>query len=186
VRGRDRGATTVFNLGGTPEQLEWRRRVVDGDLLEPTIYTSPPFFNEPRVDSPDEVEHEIAATVAAGYDLLKYREIVGPNPTTVGLSLDAYQRMNEAARRARLPLVGHAPVNLGLDAMVNARQQALAHVGRSGEFGTIAVGKRADLLLVERDPLQDLSSLQRPVGVMVRGRWLNREQLDSLLTALRS
>jgi cytosine/adenosine deaminase-related metal-dependent hydrolase len=100
--------TTVFNLGGTPEHLEWRRRLIVGELVGPTIYTSPPFFNEPRVKSPEEVEREIAATVAAGYDLLKFREIVGPNPapTTVGLSLSAYERMNEAARRARLPLIG--------------------------------------------------------------------------------
>jgi cytosine/adenosine deaminase-related metal-dependent hydrolase len=125
------GVTTVFNLGGTTEHLEWRRRVIAGELIGPTIYTSPPFFNEPRVNSAEEVEREIAATAAADYDLLKFREIVGPNPapTTVGLSLSAYETMNEAARRARLPLIGHAPVNLGLDAMLHARQQALAHVG---------------------------------------------------------
>lgn len=125
------GVTTVLNLGGTPEHLDWRRRIIAGELLAPTIYTSPPFFNEPRVNSPEEVEREVAATVAAGYDLLKFREIVGrdPAPTTVGLSLTAYQRMNDAARRTGLPLVGHAPVNLGLDAMLDARQQSLAHVG---------------------------------------------------------
>ena len=125
------GVTTVFNLGGTAEHLDWRRRVIAGDLLAPTIYTSPPFFNEPYVTSPEEVEREISASVTAGYDLLKFREIVGRarGPTTVGLSVMAYRRMNDAARRAGLPLVGHAPVNLGLDAMLDARQQSLAHVG---------------------------------------------------------
>jgi hypothetical protein len=39
----------------------------------------------------------------------------------------------------------------------------------------VTVGKRADLLLVERNPLQDLSTLKTPLGVMVRGRWLPRE-----------
>jgi hypothetical protein len=125
------GVTTVINLGGTSEHLDWRRRIIAGELLAPTIYTSPPFFNEPRVNSPEEVEREISATATAGYDLLKFREIVGryPAPTTVGLSLTAYQRMNDAARRVGLPLVGHAPVNLGLDAMLDARQQSLAHIG---------------------------------------------------------
>ena len=125
------GVTTVFNLGGTAEHLDWRRRIIAGDSLAPTIYTSPPFFNEPRVTSLQDVEREIAASVAAGYDLLKFREIVGrdPGPTTVGLSLTAYRRMNDAAQRAGLPLVGHAPVNLGLDTMLEARQQSLAHVG---------------------------------------------------------
>ena len=125
------GVTTVFNLGGTAEHLDWRRRVIAGDLLAPTIYTSPPFFNEPYVTSPEDVEREIAASAAAGYDFLKFREIVNPRrgPTTVGLSGMAYSTMNDAARQAGLPLIGHAPVNLGLDAMLEARQQSLAHVG---------------------------------------------------------
>src|SRR5262245_9577426 len=125
------GVTTVFNLGGSPDQLEWRRRILAGEMIAPTIYTSPPFFNEPLVNTPDEVEREIAVIVADGYDLLKFREIVGfnPAPTTVGLSRPAYRTMNEAARRANLPLVGHAPVNLGLEAMLEARQHSLAHVG---------------------------------------------------------
>ena len=39
------------------------------------------------------------------------------------------------------------------------------------EFGTIAVGRRADLLLVESNPLERLSTLRQPLGVMARGRW---------------
>ena len=48
--------------------------------------------------------------------------------TTTGLSLPAYSRMIEAAAAARIPLVGHAPVNLGLEVLLQARQP-LAHVG---------------------------------------------------------
>jgi hypothetical protein len=58
-------------------------------------------------------------------------------------------------------------------------------LGKGNEFGTIAVGRRADFLLVERNPLQDLSSLRQPAGVMVRGRWLSRERLQTMLAALR-
>jgi hypothetical protein len=52
------------------------------------------------------------------------------------------------------------------------------------EFGTIAVGKRADLLLVDGNPLQDLTRLKQPVGVMVRGRWLGRQDLQRRLAPL--
>jgi hypothetical protein len=48
------------------------------------------------------------------------------------------------------------------------------------EFGTVAVGKRADLLLVESNPLRDLAALRDPAGVMVRGKWLPRERLKRL------
>lgn len=55
------GVTTVVNLSGTPTILEWRRRINAGTLLGPTIYTSGPFVNEPRVNTPDEVERDIVA-----------------------------------------------------------------------------------------------------------------------------
>ena len=59
-----------------------------------------------------------------------------------------------------------------------------AFLGKTKEFGTIAVGQRADLLLVARNPLENLEALKRPIGVMVRGNWLPREKLDELLKPL--
>lgn len=49
------------------------------------------------------------------------------------------------------------------------------------DFGTIAVGQRADLVLLSANPLDALNTLRRPAGVMVRGRWLDRAELDRLL-----
>jgi hypothetical protein len=53
--------------------------------------------------------------------------------------------------------------------------------GRGGEFGVIAPGATADLVLLDADPLADLAVLERPRGVMVRGSWLSREWLDAAL-----
>jgi len=41
-------------------------------------------------------------------------------------------------------------------------------------------------VLAERNPLQDLTTLMKPLGVMVRGQWLTREALEQMVTALRS
>ena len=46
-------------------------------------------------------------------------------------------------------------------------------------LGTIETGKIANLLLVDENPLLDLSSLENPIFVFVKGRKLNRETLDS-------
>ena len=119
------GITTVMNLGGTPTQLDWKRRIESGELLGPTIYTSGAFINEPRVITPEDVRREILDQAREGYDLIKFHEL---DETTTGLSLPAYRAMIETAREAGLPLVGHAPVNLGLDVMLEAHQ-AVAHVG---------------------------------------------------------
>ena len=55
-------------------------------------------------------------------------------------------------------------------------------LGRSGEFGTITAGARADLLLLNADPLRDVANAAQRAGVMVRGRWLAENELRNLVT----
>jgi Amidohydrolase family len=56
-------------------------------------------------------------------------------------------------------------------------------------FGTIEVGKRADLILVEGNPLKDVAAVARRAGVMVRGKWLPeseiRRRLDEIAASWR-
>jgi len=47
------------------------------------------------------------------------------------------------------------------------------------DLGTIEEGKMANLLLLDGNPLVELSSLENPTCVFVKGRKLNRETLDS-------
>jgi imidazolonepropionase-like amidohydrolase len=47
--------------------------------------------------------------------------------------------------------------------------------------GTISVGKQADFVLLEANPLDDISNTQRIAGVVQAGRWLSRESLDGML-----
>ncbi len=47
------------------------------------------------------------------------------------------------------------------------------------QLGTIEEGKVANLLVVDENPLDNLSSLRKPTYVFVNGRKLNRETLDS-------
>lgn len=56
-------------------------------------------------------------------------------------------------------------------------------LGVPGEFGTVTVGARADLLLLPANPLSDIRATADLQGVMVRGRWLDRDALDRLLAA---
>lgn len=52
---------------------------------------------------------------------------------------------------------------------------------QQNEFGTVAVGKRADLLLLEANPLEDVRNAAKRVGVMVRGRWFTEAELRERL-----
>ncbi len=59
-----------------------------------------------------------------------------------------------------------------------------AHLGLDGNFGTVAEGNRADLVLLGSNPLENLESLTDRVGVMVRGRWVSRQEIDEGLARL--
>jgi imidazolonepropionase-like amidohydrolase len=52
------------------------------------------------------------------------------------------------------------------------------------EFGAVRAGLAADLILAARNPLEDVTALARPDGVMVRGRWLDRAELDRKLAEI--
>lgn len=49
------------------------------------------------------------------------------------------------------------------------------------DFGTVEVGMRADLLLLDANPLQSVANLSKRAGVMVRGRWLPESELHKML-----
>lgn len=53
-------------------------------------------------------------------------------------------------------------------------------VGLAGEVGELAVGLRADLVVLEADPTRDIAATRGIVGVCLGGRWLDREALDAL------
>jgi hypothetical protein len=53
-------------------------------------------------------------------------------------------------------------------------------LGLDGEQGTIAIGKRADLLLLARDPLRDVGHAASPVGMALNGRWFGETELRRL------
>lgn len=49
------------------------------------------------------------------------------------------------------------------------------------EFGTVAVGRRADLILLNANPADDISHIQNRVGVMVNGRWIPSDEIERRL-----
>jgi imidazolonepropionase-like amidohydrolase len=58
------------------------------------------------------------------------------------------------------------------------------HLKIDHSFGTVSVGQRADLVLLGSNPLEDLDNLNDRVGVLIRGRWVPKVEIDSGLAAL--
>lgn len=56
--------------------------------------------------------------------------------------------------------------------------------GQTGEYGTIVEGASADLILLEANPLDDIANMRKNAGVMVRGQWLSKEEIDKRLAEI--
>jgi len=56
--------------------------------------------------------------------------------------------------------------------------------GTLKDTGTIEQGKRADLVLLDADPLKDVRNTTRRAGVMLRGRWMPQAEIETRLAAI--
>ena len=68
--------------------------------------------------------------------------------------------------------------------LLTATRNAGEYHKNKARFGTVTAGTRADLILVNGDPLRDLSNVARRAGVMVRGRWLAEDEIQKRLAAV--
>ena len=53
--------------------------------------------------------------------------------------------------------------------------------GEEDDRGTVEIGKFADLMLLDENPLADIGNSRRVHGTMLRGRWVSRTELDAIL-----
>ncbi|HET7220834.1 MAG TPA: amidohydrolase family protein, partial [Vicinamibacterales bacterium] len=67
------------------------------------------------------------------------------------------------------------------EALGAATGGAAAFMGLDRETGSITAGKRADMVLLDANPLEDITRVSRIAGVAVRGRWFDRAALARLL-----
>ncbi len=70
------------------------------------------------------------------------------------------------------------------EVLVTGTRNPALYFGTPEEFGTIEVGRRADMILLEANPLDDIANVRRRAGVLVRGKWLPeseiRQRLDEI------
>lgn len=69
------------------------------------------------------------------------------------------------------------------EALVTGTRNPAVYYGTE-EWGTVAEGRVADLVLLDGNPLEDVAHVQAVAGVMLRGTWLPREFLDAGLVRI--
>ncbi len=78
-------------------------------------------------------------------------------------------------------------VDVGLtpfEALRTSTTTPFEYLGEGERAGMVAVGESSDLLLVDGDPLEDVSAASRVAGVLIRGRWIGGEEIHRRMEEL--
>jgi imidazolonepropionase-like amidohydrolase len=100
------------------------------------------------------------------------------------MGTDAPQRFSVPGFSLERELDVMAAAGMSPFAILQSGTTAVAsHFGWS-DTGTIATGKRADLILLDANPLTSIANMRRRAGVMANGRWLSKADIDARLGAI--
>ena len=70
------------------------------------------------------------------------------------------------------------------EALASATRLPATWLGIEDKTGTVEAGKYADLILLDSNPLDNISNTRKISGVFVNGRWVSRRKIDNMLSAL--
>jgi hypothetical protein len=121
------GVTTVRNMRGFPELLDFRREVEAGLIIGPQIYSTGPGNNsggcawpfDRRVETLAEAHKEVSRDRADGFDAVKI---------FTGLNAAAYHWLAAEARASGLAVYGHVPDAVRLEGVSDAHQDSIEHL----------------------------------------------------------
>jgi imidazolonepropionase-like amidohydrolase len=152
-----------------PEMRYMPRNVLDGWVQAKRNFSARPDFQPAAAQRLVEVRrrltralHEGGAPLALGSDAPQFFNVPG-------FSIHHEMRMMVDA--------GLTPYQV----LATGTRYPAVYFGTPDDFGTVAAGRRADLILLDANPLQDIGNVRRVAGVMVRGRWLPQQQIRQRL-----
>jgi len=138
------GVTTVQALSATPEELVLRDRIARGELLGPRLVLAPMIDGPGKawppplatwVANPEEARAAVRRAKQDGYDALKAYSF---------LSLESYDALVAEAAAVGLDVIGHVPMEVGVDHLVASGQTMIAHSEElakhaRGDYSTAAI-----------------------------------------------
>ena len=121
------GVTTVQELFAKPEQIGLRQRIDRGELLGPRIILAQTLDGPKKawppplttwVASPDEAREAVRQAKVLGFDKIKVYSF---------LDRESYDAIVSTARELKMDVIGHIPMALSLEYVLDAGQKFIAH-----------------------------------------------------------
>lgn len=122
--------------------------------------------------------HAVFLAILAGLHSGGAHLLLGTDTMKVG-TLPGYSLHDELENFAAAGMTPYEAIRAGT-------ADAAKFLHQASEFGLVSTGLRADLLLVEANPLADVKNVSKIAGVMASGRWFTVAELNRQLVALRA
>jgi hypothetical protein len=106
-------------------------------------------------------------------------------PILAGTDTPGFDRVPGFSLAEELALMVRAGLT-PMEALQTATRNAARFLRMEDSLGTVEVGKAADLVLLDADPLLDIRNVHRVHSVMMRGRYLSPAVVDSLRSSVRA
>lgn len=155
-----------------PEMIYMPREVLDGWARAKAEFEGREDFQPDAAQALVELRRELlmalhgaGAPIALGSDAPQFFNVPG-------FSIHHEMAMMQAA--------GMTPYEV----LATGTRAPAEYFGTPEDFGTIQPGRRADLILLNADPLADLENVKNRAGVMAAGRWLPEEEIQDRLAGI--
>lgn len=157
-----------------PEMKYMPKKVLDGWVKFKNDYKKRPDF-QPEAT---------AALVEFRHDLTKRLHDAGA-PLALGSDAPQFFHVPGFSIHHELKSI----VDAGLtpyEALATGTKNPAIYFGTPGEFGTVEAGRRADLILLNANPLEDVENVQKRAGVMIGGTWWSEQAIQKKLQEIAS
>jgi cytosine/adenosine deaminase-related metal-dependent hydrolase len=137
-----------------------------------------PYTNRfPREQGPGIMARfEVLQQLAKGFQSGGVRMVVGTDALNTGV-VPGFSVHDELAELVAAGLTPYQALRAGT-------ANAAEFLGVQNTSGTVAAGRKADLVLLDANPLTDIANTRRITGVMLRGRWFSRAEIAGMLETL--
>ena len=134
--------------------------------------TSDPKFSKPRALQTAANRKTVLKALSDGGVTILFGTDAPQEFSVPGFSIHREMQANVAAGLTPYQVLRSATKNVG------------EYLKAKDTFGLVAPGHRADLVLLEVNPLTDIGNVAKRAGVMLRGRWLPESELQTGLAKI--
>jgi cytosine/adenosine deaminase-related metal-dependent hydrolase len=178
----------LFHNAETGEAL--RARLTETRFLPRTMIDEWTKSKNGRLQPPNDTPAGVGAFGLTGVRVMELRRKIfralKAADAPIALGTDSPQMFSvpgfSTHRELRLMVdeLGYTPY----EALESGTAKVAQYFGTTADTGTVARGKRADLVLLNANPLTNIASTEQLAGVMVNGRWIARAEIQKRLEAI--